>query len=50
LRELLSPRSVEFGFAKHAALPMPDLLARLRALDFGDQNDDQTILLARHVA
>lgn len=43
---------IKSAFATHAELPLPDLLARLQELarDFGAQNDDQTILLARHVA
>jgi sigma-B regulation protein RsbU (phosphoserine phosphatase) len=43
---------IKSAFAEHAELPLPDMLARLRAVagDFGAQNDDQTILLARQVA
>jgi sigma-B regulation protein RsbU (phosphoserine phosphatase) len=43
---------IKSAFAGHAELPLPDMVARLRAVarDFGAQNDDQTILLARRVA
>jgi serine phosphatase RsbU (regulator of sigma subunit) len=42
---------IKSAFAKNAELPLPDLLVKLRAVaqDFGAQNDDQTILLARHL-
>ena len=43
---------IKSAFAKHAELPLPDMLTRLRAVarDFGGQSDDQTVLLARHLA
>jgi serine phosphatase RsbU (regulator of sigma subunit) len=42
---------IKSAFAKNAELPLPDLLVKLHAVaqDFGAQNDDQTILLARHL-
>jgi phosphoserine phosphatase RsbU/P len=42
---------IRSAFAEHAELPLPDMVARLRAVarDFGAQSDDQTVLLARHV-
>ncbi len=44
--------AIKSAFVKHAELPLSDLLAKLRAVaqTFGPQSDDQTILLARHVA
>jgi len=48
----LGLEAIKSAFAEHAELPLPDLLGRLRAVsqNFGVQNDDQTVLLARHVA
>ena len=48
----LGLETIKSAFAQHAQLPLPDLLSKLRgvAQDFGGQSDDQTILLARHVA
>jgi len=48
----LGLETIKSAFTEHAQLPLPDLLSRLRAVaqDFGGQSDDQTILLARHVA
>jgi len=42
---------VKTAFGKNATLPLPDLLKSVRdvAVDFGAQNDDQTILLVRHL-
>ena len=59
LSEVFNRQGKELGldaiksvFNKHAELPLPDLLPRLRAVaqTFGPQDDDQTILLARHMA
>lgn len=59
LSEVFNRRGAELGlepisgaFAKHADLPLPDLHAQLRKLveNFGAQSDDQTVLLARHLA
>jgi len=48
----LGMEAIRSAFAEHAELPLPDMLTRLRAVarDFGGQSDDQTVLLARHVA
>jgi serine phosphatase RsbU (regulator of sigma subunit) len=48
----LGMEEIKSAFAKHADLPLPDLFAKLRAVaqHFGAQNDDQTILLVRHLA
>jgi phosphoserine phosphatase RsbU/P len=59
LSEVFNRQGKELGldviksvFTKHAELPLPDLLPRLRSVaqNFGPQDDDQTILLARHMA
>jgi sigma-B regulation protein RsbU (phosphoserine phosphatase) len=59
LSEVFDRRGKELGmepikssFAKNADRPLPDLLQSLRdvATTFGSQNDDQTILLMRHLA
>jgi serine phosphatase RsbU (regulator of sigma subunit) len=43
--------AIKSVFVEHAELPLPSLLVKLRAVaqNFGAQNDDQTILLARHL-
>ncbi len=48
----LGLETIKAAFAEHAESPLPDLLGRLRTVSqtFGVQNDDQTVLLARHVA
>ena len=48
----LGLETIKAAFAEHAESPLPALLGRLRAVsqDFGVQSDDQTVLLARHVA
>jgi serine phosphatase RsbU (regulator of sigma subunit) len=50
--EELGLEAIKSAFAEHADLPLPHMLAKLRAVarDFGGQSDDQTVLLARHVA
>lgn len=48
----LGLETIKAAFAEHAESPLPTLLARLRAVsqNFGAQSDDQTVLLARHLA
>ena len=48
----LGLETIKAAFVEHAESPLPDLFGRLRAVshDFGAQSDDQTVLLARHVA
>jgi serine phosphatase RsbU (regulator of sigma subunit) len=59
LTEVFDRRGNELGiealktvFATHAESPLPDLYGSLRAMakGFGAQSDDQTVLLARHLA
>jgi len=43
---------IRSAFGENAELPLPEIAAKLRTIaqKFGAQNDDQTILLARHLA